>query len=104
MPLLVFFLSHVDESRDKVLKLAPLRQLLSKVNPKTAGRAAPRVYFDRAIWTRLRVRRAYLCQQLSHVHACTWMFVGTNIKERIKSHAKSMATGFCVGLLLESIP
>lgn len=32
MLLLVFFLSHVDDSRDKVLKLAPLKQLLSKVN------------------------------------------------------------------------
>lgn len=32
MLLLVFFLSHVDDSHDKVLKLAPLKQLLSKVN------------------------------------------------------------------------
>lgn len=32
MLLLVFFLSHVDDSHDKVLKLAPREQLLSKVN------------------------------------------------------------------------
>lgn len=32
MLLLVFFLSHVDDSHDKVLKLAPLKRLLSKVN------------------------------------------------------------------------
>lgn len=32
MLLLVFFLSHVEDFRDKVLKLAPLKQLPSKVN------------------------------------------------------------------------
>lgn len=32
MLLLVFFLSHVDDSHDKVLKLAPLKRLPSKVN------------------------------------------------------------------------
>lgn len=32
MLLLVFFSSHVDDFRDKVLKLAPFKQLLSKVN------------------------------------------------------------------------
>lgn len=32
MLLLVFFLSHVDDFHDKVLKLEPLKQLLSKVN------------------------------------------------------------------------
>lgn len=32
MLLLVFFLSHVDDSHDKVLKLAPLKQLLANVN------------------------------------------------------------------------
>lgn len=32
MLLLVLFLNHVDESRDKALKLASLRQLKSKVN------------------------------------------------------------------------
>lgn len=43
MLLLVLFLSRVDESRDKVLKLAPLRQLLSKVNPNVLAEQ-PRVF------------------------------------------------------------
>lgn len=46
MLLLVFFLSHVDDSRDKVLKLAPLEQLQSKVNLKSANCAAGSVYFQ----------------------------------------------------------
>ncbi len=83
MLLLVFFWSHVDDSHDKVLKLAPLKQLPSKVNfnlPTERPGAfvfneTPR-YDSRGFVVR---RHAYLCQQSLHVrlyqHACSGMFM-----------------------------
>lgn len=85
MLLLVFFLSHVDESHDKVLKLAPLKHLPSKVNFNLPIERpgvfifseAPR-YYSRGF---VVLRRAYLCLQSSHVrlyqHTCSGMFMCT---------------------------
>lgn len=47
MLLLVFFLSHVDDSRDKVLKLAPLRQAAVQGKFESASLTAFSVYFSK---------------------------------------------------------
>lgn len=93
MLLLVFFLSHVDESRDKVLKLAPLRQLLSKVNQNLLAEHR-RVFILIAVsgygsvWdTHMRVCRARTC---THAHGC--------LSENIKYHRKLHSNCFLYGV------
>lgn len=71
MLLLVFFWSLVDDSRDKVLKSAPLRQLLPMVNLNPPIERSGVFVFDEASRFDSRsvggARRAYLCQPSSHV-------------------------------------
>lgn len=80
MLLLVFFLSRVDDSHDKVLKLAPLKQPLSKVNLNVPVEL-PGVYvfneaprydsrgFFRGIETCIFASRMCACA-CTHVQAC----------------------------------
>lgn len=82
MLLLVFFLSHVDDSHDKVLKLASLEQLLSKVNVNLPIERLGVFIFNEAPRYDSRgfavLRRAHLCQQSAHVrlyqYSCSCMF------------------------------
>lgn len=71
MLLLVFFLSHVDDFHDKVLKLAPLKQLLSKVNLNLPIEQPGLFIFNEApgydLLGFLGLRDTYLCQQSSRV-------------------------------------
>jgi len=74
MLLLVFFLSYVDDSHDKVWKLALLKQLLSKVNSKSANLNCMECLFSvrHLDMTRgvLRYWRAHSCVS----RACTCIF------------------------------
>lgn len=79
MLLLVFFLSHVDDSHDKVLKLALLKQLLSKVNLNLPIERAGLFVFNEA--------PRYDSRGLRHwdVHiciggVCTCVCIGTHVR------------------------
>lgn len=78
MLLLVFFLSHVDDSHDKVLKLALLKQLLSKVNLNLPIERPAVFIFNEAPNSRgfgQYRERAYLCQPgLARVHVSSHVF------------------------------
>ena len=99
MPVLVFFLSHVDDSHDKVLKLAPLTQLPSKVNVNLEGSLSMR---HRDKWLEGVLcgveMCAYLCQRALHVRRYLYTCLRTLVWTCMHGECGNMMCGYERGM------